>query len=432
MISSSIFKKISKNILNKNQVKHIKTNFTKITPNFKNVNLIYNVTNKNHHHTLPTIPSSLINNNFTINSFNNNRFYSTNINDKGYENNNNKNNENNENNNNNNNNYNKKEKILNFLNRNKKNVLFSFVGVGLGFLGFGNNSNSNSDDDKQDIEEKPYYFKILKYKITEKYLVIGSLIAANIIVWRLLKIQGFLNRFGPHFFLSPSSLNKYPSSLILSTFTHAEGFHILFNMYALASFGSAAYDHLGTRDFLILYFLGGLFGSMTSLTYKLLVGSYVVPSIGASGSVFSLFASSVLFENSRVSIIFLPMFDFEGTQVLAALALFDFCGLFLPLFSKRSPLDHACHLGSTLVGAFVGLFYPYKEKYQHFNGTGKIVTPNYIYQGEFRDGKFNGIGQLNNYSHIYKGIFKDDQFLRGQRFTKSNNVIDQIERRSRN
>ncbi|KAN0022374.1 hypothetical protein ACTFIU_004554 [Dictyostelium citrinum] len=439
MINSSIFKKISNNILNKSQIKHIKTNFTKITPNLKNVNIIYNVTNNQ------TISSSYLinnnnnNNNFTINSFNNykNRFYSSNINqfnnDKSEENNKNNNNEsnnfNNDNNNNNNNenNYKNKQKILNFLNRNKKNMLFSAAGIGLGFLGWINNNNSISNDN-EDIEEKPYYFKILRFKITEKYLVIGSLVAANVLVWALLKNAHFFNRFGGHFFLSPSTLNTYPSSLILSTFTHTEGFHILFNMYALASFGSGAYDHLGTRDFLALYFIGGLFGSMASLTYKLLVGSYALPSIGASGSVLSLAASAIFFENSRVGFIFLPMFDFEGIYVLAALVLFDLCGLALPFVAKRSPFDHACHLGSTFSGAVIGYLYPFKEKYQNFNGNGKIVTPNYIYQGEFHNGKFNGMGQLNNSSHIYKGVFKDDQFLRGQRYNKSRNIIEQVER----
>ncbi|KAN0050321.1 hypothetical protein ACTA71_003440 [Dictyostelium dimigraforme] len=432
MINSSILKKISKNVLNKNQIKQIKTNFTKITPNLNNINIIYNVTKNN---TISSL-SSPINKTFTINSFNNykDRFYSTNVNqinnernDNNKNNNENNNNNNNQNNNSNNNN-NKNEKILNFLNRNKKNVLFSVAGIGLGFLSmFGNESSSSSNDD---IEEEPYYFKILRFKITEKYLVVGSLIAANLLVFGLLKSEKFFTRFGNHFFLSPSLLSRHPLSLVLSTFTHTGGVHLLFNMYALVSFGSSAYDHLGTRDFLLLYFVGGLIGSMTSLTYKLLVGSYATPSIGASGSVLSMISSAIFFQDSRVSLIFFPFFDFPGTFALAAMVVFDFCGLLVPLFGRKTPLDHACHLGSVLAGSVVGLLYPYKEKYQHFNGTGKIVTSKFIYHGEIRNSKFNGSGELRNYSHIYRGLFKDDQFLKGQRYSKFTGITEYVENRN--
>ncbi|KAK5582288.1 hypothetical protein RB653_003871 [Dictyostelium firmibasis] len=421
MINSSILKNLSKSVLNKNQFKHLKVNFTNTAS--QQINIIYNV--KKNQTLSSSSSSSLFNKNFTINSFNNykNRFYSTNSNNNNSNNNSNHNNSkntnnennntNNENNNSNNNSENKfnRENILNFLKNNKKNILYSF-GIGLGVASqslFGSSSIGIDD-----LPEKKVYYKFGKWEFTEKHLVIGSLIGANLIVFGLLKNFHFFKRYGYHFFCSASSINKYPASIILSTFTHTEPFHLLFNMYALSSFGSAVYDHMGTRDFLLLYFLGGLVGTMGSLTFKLVTGAFEIPSIGASGCIFSIIAPSVFLDSeTRIGIMFLPV-SFEGYYVLSALMFFDFLGCVIPQIAKKTNWDHACHLASAITGCFIGSLYPYKERFQNFYGTGKIITPNFIYRGEIQNGSPTGKGEYLDSDYYQRGIFKDGSIEKGE------------------
>ncbi len=70
-------------------------------------------------------------------------------------------------------------------------------------------------------------------------------------------------------------------------FLHGSAAHIFFNMYALYTVGTSLEPIFGRVRFAIVYFLGGLGGSVLSL----LLGTYDVPSVGASGAVFAIFTA---------------------------------------------------------------------------------------------------------------------------------------------
>lgn len=70
---------------------------------------------------------------------------------------------------------------------------------------------------------------------------------------------------------------------------HASIPHILFNMYALVSFGSGLERHFGHGRFLALYLLGGFAGNVLSF---LLSDGY---SVGASTAVFGLVGAEAVF-----------------------------------------------------------------------------------------------------------------------------------------
>jgi membrane associated rhomboid family serine protease len=74
--------------------------------------------------------------------------------------------------------------------------------------------------------------------------------------------------------------------LITSVFLHDTGgfFHILFNMLALWWFGRQVEDHLGTKEFLLMYLTAGVLASLAfCLTYAL--GFNGPRALGASGAV---------------------------------------------------------------------------------------------------------------------------------------------------
>lgn len=75
--------------------------------------------------------------------------------------------------------------------------------------------------------------------------------------------------------------------LFTAMFLHADIMHLFFNMYALYIVGIQLEPIFGRLRFAIVYFLGGLGGSVLSLA----LGTYSVPSVGASGAIFAIFTA---------------------------------------------------------------------------------------------------------------------------------------------
>lgn len=111
--------------------------------------------------------------------------------------------------------------------------------------------------------------------------------------------------------LNPSSVSQHPWTLITSIFVHDyRNFgHIFANMVTLYFFGSYLLSMLGDRKFLLVYFGGGLLGSIMFILLAPLTGDVFATVIGASGAVFSVGgALAVLTPNSRVFVFFfLPL-----------------------------------------------------------------------------------------------------------------------------
>jgi len=79
--------------------------------------------------------------------------------------------------------------------------------------------------------------------------------------------------------------------LFTAMFLHADVMHLFFNMYALYIVGTQLEPIFGRVKFAIIYFLGGLGGSVLSLA----LGTYLVPSVGASGAIFAIFTAYGVF-----------------------------------------------------------------------------------------------------------------------------------------
>jgi len=95
-----------------------------------------------------------------------------------------------------------------------------------------------------------------------------------------------------------------PWTLLTSMFVHASIFHIFANMLALFFFGSYLLRIMGSRQFLITYFGGGLLGS---ILFGLLGPSGQL-AVGASGAIFALGgALAILQPNLKVFIIPIPV-----------------------------------------------------------------------------------------------------------------------------
>ncbi|AII58905.1 protease [Dehalococcoides mccartyi CG4] len=152
----------------------------------------------------------------------------------------------------------------------------------------------------------------------------------------------FAPQIGPYLALQPATALSHPWTILTSLFVHANLWHLFANMLTLYFFGNALLQMVSQRSWLIIFFGGGLAGSL--LFILLNVGSYGYV-IGASGAVFALGgALAVLRPNSKVMVFPLPIPIPLWIAVLGSFAILSF----LPSVAWQG------HLGGLLVGLACG------------------------------------------------------------------------------
>jgi len=153
--------------------------------------------------------------------------------------------------------------------------------------------------------------------------------------------------------------------LLASMFLHIGLMHIGFNGWALFILGREVEAFYGSIRFTVIYFITGIFGS---LTYYLL-GSNVL-SAGASGAIFGLVGAEIAyFLRNR------PLFGSLGRQRLANLAIL--VGINLVFGFTMPGINNMAHLGGLLSGLVLGLAVTphYKVTWQW---TGVAPTPRLV------------------------------------------------------
>jgi len=86
-------------------------------------------------------------------------------------------------------------------------------------------------------------------------------------------------------------------------FVHGGFSHILFNMLALFIFGMHVERQMGSREFLLFYFLTGTLAGIFSFVVYYFTGAYGVILMGASGAIFAVeLAYAVFFPTSIIYI----------------------------------------------------------------------------------------------------------------------------------
>jgi membrane associated rhomboid family serine protease len=133
--------------------------------------------------------------------------------------------------------------------------------------------------------------------------------------------------------------------LVSAMFLHADFLHLIFNMLALYAVGRALEGFIGHTPFLLIYFLGGLAGSVASV----LLNDPNVSSVGASGAVFGLFGAALVYD-TRYRTILDPDAQ-KGMKRSAQLIVINFFNGFRP----GSNVDNWAHLGGLLGGIVVAL-----------------------------------------------------------------------------
>ncbi|MBQ7159457.1 MAG: rhomboid family intramembrane serine protease [Treponema sp.] len=86
-------------------------------------------------------------------------------------------------------------------------------------------------------------------------------------------------------------------------FMHGSISHLFFNMLALVFFGINTEKAVGTKEFLLLYFLCGVLCGIISVVIYFFTGYFMLFLVGASGAIYAiLLAYAVIFPRSRIFI----------------------------------------------------------------------------------------------------------------------------------
>jgi membrane associated rhomboid family serine protease len=133
-------------------------------------------------------------------------------------------------------------------------------------------------------------------------------------------------------------------------FVHGGFMHILFNMIALFFFGIHVERQMGSKEFLLFYFVTGTLAGVFSFCVYYFTGSYWVTLMGASGAVFAVELAYAVFFPTSIILLWGIIPLRAPVMVLGFTAL----ELFSSIFRQNSGIAHLTHLAGF---AFAWLYF---------------------------------------------------------------------------
>src|SRR5688572_19923760 len=148
------------------------------------------------------------------------------------------------------------------------------------------------------------------------------------------------------FALSPTGIRSgYVWQLFTFQFLHGGFIHLIFNLFALWSFGRGVEQILGTRKFLQAYFAAGVIGGIFQIVLGFagpgIWGGYTV---GASAGICGIIAVYAMIEPHGT--VYFWMIPLRAKAFLIGIAAFSVFGIVVP-FDRSA---HAAHLGGLVTG----------------------------------------------------------------------------------
>ena len=183
------------------------------------------------------------------------------------------------------------------------------------------------------ILHKP--FKYVYYNVT--LIIIGL----NIAVFLLLKMNSGLIYY---LALNTTFITKYHMFWQFFTYMFVHDLssfrHILFNMLGLLFFGLPLEKAIGSKEFILLYLLSGIFCGITSFFIYLVTGMNYVFLYGASGALYAiLLAYAIVYPRAKI-------FIWGILPIPAPILIAIYAGIEIAsqIFSLQSGTAHMTHL----------------------------------------------------------------------------------------
>ena len=195
--------------------------------------------------------------------------------------------------------------------------------------------------------------------------VTKNLIIINVIFFFATLLNGNLTTLLALYY--PTSPKFHVWQIVTHMFMHGGFWHIFFNMYTLLIVGSVVERIIGSRKFLVFYFVCGLGAVALHLGVEYLqIQSYIagaalgngvaiqriaeikgIPTVGASGAIYGvLIGYAMLFPDSRMTLLFPPVTLSAKWMVIV----FAGIELLTGVTGIASGIAHFAHLGGMLIG----------------------------------------------------------------------------------
>lgn len=190
--------------------------------------------------------------------------------------------------------------------------------------------------------------------------VTKNIIAINVLVFiaTLVNQQFMVANFAMFY---PTSPFFRPWQIITHMFMHGGFWHIFFNMYSLLMFGTVLERSIGSKKFLIFYFVTGL-GAVALHTGVEWIEAQIfmaneqvmayhnllmTPTLGASGAIYGvLIGYAMVYPQSRLTLLFPPVTLTAKWMVI----IFAAIELFTGITGTADGVAHFAHLGGMLFG----------------------------------------------------------------------------------
>ncbi|NIO19424.1 MAG: rhomboid family intramembrane serine protease [Candidatus Aenigmarchaeota archaeon] len=188
------------------------------------------------------------------------------------------------------------------------------------------------------------------YKFTESFTF--YIIVINVI---LFVIQILFPPFTDLFALDPSfALSTRYYQFITYMFLHGSLIHIALNMFVLAIFGFPLEQTIGRNRFITVYILSGL-GS--AVFYLLMMASYDISLLGASGGVFGVLAAYA-FKYPRQWVYLFGFFPLPASVLIVFLLIEE---MFLGILGLQPGIANFGHVGGIITGLIVMAYWRLRE-----------------------------------------------------------------------
>ena len=156
-------------------------------------------------------------------------------------------------------------------------------------------------------------------------------------------------------------------------FLHGSFFHLLINMWGVYLFGSMLEQYIGSRKFLLLYLVSGLFGG---IFWVLLSWSSSAICVGASGALFGVMVAAAMLFPDVMIMLLIPPIPLKFKTFAIIYVLIETFSAFLGL---ETDVAHFAHIGGLIAGyILVRFLYPY----QTYDILKLLKTKLYIRQGK--------------------------------------------------
>ena len=174
--------------------------------------------------------------------------------------------------------------------------------------------------------------------------LVRNLIIINVVVFLLQQIVPIINALVPLYDVSSGYFRPY--QFFTYMFAHGSFMHILFNMFAIASFAPILENVWGEKKLLFYYLATGIgAGAIYILVNYFVFGGHQGSMVGASGAIYGLLiAFGLTFPEMEIRMFF-------GAFPVKAKYMVFIIGFITYLMDKSGTVAHLAHFG----GAFVGL-----------------------------------------------------------------------------